>query len=1024
MGKLGRAMQAVRSQLSSFAASASYWSLMEEIFGVGPERAAAHAIESQLRNGDLGQLARVEVISASLLGPARAAYAAANGTIYISDRFLAEATQPQLQAALLEEFGHVIDARVNQIDRPGDEGELFSLRVRGITPTSTERQRIMAEDDHRTLTIKGVNVRVEQAAPVVYETSTVPTGFNRGEFRFGSNIVISGANAAWVEQKGSNRLLRLFNGSSTSTIANSVYQDFGEAALSGANLAYTKSDGQDLEVYRYSAGTTTRLTTNTTEDRNVLIDGNLIAWQSYAANSGIGEIYAYNIATATQNRITTNTVEEEDVQLSGNNILWAASDGNDYEIYLFNGATTQQLTNNSLDDYNPVLSGNRAAWFQWNNNQENLFFYNGSTTQQVTTNLDVAVALIAGNNLVYQQREANGDISLKLFNSSTLVTRTLSSKIFGSNVQVSGNFVAWAENNTSDDLATLKLDDGTATRTVASNASVDYESFSFNFDSSFSLRGNKLVYVGEPLISPRSYDSGEIFLVDVSTPASVPIQVTENEDLSPYDLEDVGVDNERILWRTYYDAIKLSQPTTKPTITFATTTLNVIEGFTSPQVATLTVKLSAASSAFTTLDYEIFTNFNDDNPASFSDYSGPNPGSITFAPGVVSQTINIPIVNDDFNEPDEKFYVRLSQNSNNPPSGAVIVPGGQNIATVVISDTWQTTGVGGTFFNMPEGVENLTLTGTANIHGTGNDGDNIIRGNSGRNILNGGNGGVDQLIGGLHNDYYRVNNGNFFQDVQIIENPNEGTDTVQFSSQFESDEYILDNNVENLTLLGTNDLGGFGNSLDNLITGNSGSNFLRGAGGIDTVSYAGAPRPGVVVNLNTGTASGWGFDRLEGFENIIGSAFADTLIGDNANNTLTGNAGKDLLTGNLGTDKFDYRTLSHSLLADFDRITDFTASLADDRFLVSTARAGFISGGQVTTLITDAALTAAAISTRLTNANFLANFAATVKMGSGATSRTFVVINDAVAGFDAARDAVVEVTGFTGGFNTSQFVIR
>lgn len=44
-------------------------------------------------------------------------------------------------------------------------------------------------------------------------------------------------------------------------------------------------------------------------------------------------------------------------------------------------------------------------------------------------------------------------------------------------------------------------------------------------------------------------------------------------------------------------------------------------------------------------------------------------------------------------------------------------------------------------------------------------------------------------------------------------------------------------------------------------------------------------------------------------------------------------------------------------------------------------------------------------------------------MGSGLTSRTFVVINDAVAGFNAARDAVIEVTGFTGSFSTSQFVI-
>ncbi|MFM6248090.1 MAG: calcium-binding protein, partial [Dolichospermum sp.] len=48
-------------------------------------------------------------------------------------------------------------------------------------------------------------------------------------------------------------------------------------------------------------------------------------------------------------------------------------------------------------------------------------------------------------------------------------------------------------------------------------------------------------------------------------------------------------------------------------------------------------------------------------------------------------------------------------------------------------------------------VENLTLTGTAAINGTGNVGNNIITGNGANNILNGG-AGTDTLIGGLGND--------------------------------------------------------------------------------------------------------------------------------------------------------------------------------------------------------------------------------------------------------------------------------
>ena len=48
-------------------------------------------------------------------------------------------------------------------------------------------------------------------------------------------------------------------------------------------------------------------------------------------------------------------------------------------------------------------------------------------------------------------------------------------------------------------------------------------------------------------------------------------------------------------------------------------------------------------------------------------------------------------------------------------------------------------------------VENLTLTGTGNINGTGNTLNNTLTGNAGNNTLNGGT-GADTLTGGAGND--------------------------------------------------------------------------------------------------------------------------------------------------------------------------------------------------------------------------------------------------------------------------------
>lgn len=101
-----------------------------------------------------------------------------------------------------------------------------------------------------------------------------------------------------------------------------------------------------------------------------------------------------------------------------------------------------------------------------------------------------------------------------------------------------------------------------------------------------------------------------------------------------------------------------------------------------------------------------------------------------------------------------------------------------------------------------------------------------------------------------------------------------------------------------------NDLleGGEGNDV---LSGGPGNDTLDGGAGIDTAAYTSTPGA-VSVDLAAGTASGAaGNDVLISIENIIGSAFNDTLIGDSGANLIRGLEGDDVLGARGGADTLD-----------------------------------------------------------------------------------------------------------------------
>jgi len=148
---LQEALILVQGRLQGWASnSGAYNALLQEAFGVRSSD-ATNALQSSIRGSDLG--IKLELLDAATLNDMNGAYTSdapqGGERIYLNAAWQQTATASEIEAVLLEEIGHALDHRLNgAADTPGDEGEVFSARLRGLIPVSSAAMDVEAFQAH------------------------------------------------------------------------------------------------------------------------------------------------------------------------------------------------------------------------------------------------------------------------------------------------------------------------------------------------------------------------------------------------------------------------------------------------------------------------------------------------------------------------------------------------------------------------------------------------------------------------------------------------------------------------------------------------------------------------------------------------------------------------------------------------------------------------------------------------------------------------------------------------------------
>ncbi|BAZ89250.1 hypothetical protein NIES932_07250 [Raphidiopsis curvata NIES-932] len=707
-------------QLWVFSLSGDFWQVLDTAFGTEYNRENAQILRLQWQKGDFSQLPQMEIVDGGILGDGNGAYSSSENRIYLSSKLIEKGTLGLVSKVLIEEIGHYVDAYINTVDSPGDEGAIFAALVQGEVLSPNVLAELRNENDGGWLEVNGQNLEVEYNNPTVPTITVVaPT------------LAIAPTNAIQTEGNlGTKAFTFTVTRSGDTTSSSSANWSVTGSGTNPANGADFVGGTLPTGTVNFTAGETSKsITVNVFEDTTVEPDEGFTVTLSNPTNATITTATAVGTIQNDDNDDVVFALDlVSQILGSGVTVKDAKFTGNSQAVGTFT------FTNSSVGigiTSGIVLSSGKVADIYGNNNGNNIStsfsgvgdadlnkLVNGSTNDAAVLEFDfIPTDSFVSFDYVFASeeykefvnREFNDVFGFFVTDSSGIKNIALipgtQTPITVNNINHEKNANLYRDNpgsggginyNTKFDGFTSVL-----TATTPVNPGETYK-FKLALADTSDSQYDSAVFIGKGLSSSSLVASNDSFLVTSASQASFDVlkndfvssgkpvildfnsvsdkkgKVSRDNNQTPTDLSDDkllytppldfnGIDTFQYTLGDGQNGTatgKVSIEVKNTSLAIASTNATQIEGNSGTKAFTFTVTRNGDTTSSSSANWSVTGSST--NPANGADFVGGTlpTGTVNFTAGETSKSITVNVLGDTTVEPDEGFTVTLSNPTN------------------------------------------------------------------------------------------------------------------------------------------------------------------------------------------------------------------------------------------------------------------------------------------------------------------------------------------------------------------------